>query len=565
MARAPALAWALLVVAFNAGAVPTPPAPSSAAAPAPGSGPSSSLPGRVVIILTPHRAGSSCLSGCLLEGVAGLSLGPSANRDFDWVNPRGYHENDALSALFNKVLAAGNASWADDPTRLLRAAGAAATGGASAESPIKALTERFQGELVALLRREMAGAASFLIKDPRALQCWPLLVGALRELGYHGGSVGDAVGGNAGGSGRGGEGGSGGGGGGGGERGARRVVLVANQRPCDEVASSFAKAQASNGVTFPAALVQCRAFARLVAAVCYPRGLEAQPASSAPTAVVGVAGVAASVARLAAEVAGVAPTPRRVRRVGSATVGARGEGSLVFDRVFDWPAAHWQQLRSGYDRGGNAHGDGGVLTLPDHPWPCFAHEYHSLLGDEAGAGGDADKDATEDSGEDENAEEGEEAAARHLVDLWRFVRPAEADGGIQGRGDSPREGFELEAARRGVLRCVAPAMRHERSRQRSRQRSREGQTSPSPRVAYVIATYGGSGRHVRGASDPIHPKRYLKLHLVHLTAVASSLLRAVLLVRPPIDEGQTELEGFYDVRGEIARLKAAKPGLKVRS
>jgi hypothetical protein len=403
-------------------------------------------------------------------------VGLTPCQDVDWVNVRGYHENVVLSKFFNSVLEAGNSSWSDDPMRLLVTA--SGDGGGSGNDgpslpPMDALVARFHGVLVALLRKEMAGTETFLVKDPRAVHCWPLLVGALQELGY---------------------------GGRGSDSGFQKsVALVANYRPCEEVAASFAKAQGATKVqppvTYLGALAQCRAYGSLIAHICHSSSSSSSSSSSIHRTSRGVAGPTKAAARLLQEMGAGA---------------ARGDGP----RAASLP------------------------VLPDHPWPCFAHEYHSLVGSE-------------------------DSAARQLADLWRFAGSAQAPTSSpeanppqqwQSIDGAPEEGQQqaLAAARGGARRCVSPSMRHE--------------GRPKRTVAYVIATYGGSGRHFRGAFDPIHPRMYLRLHLRHLASVPTTtpgILGAVLIVRPPVDAGQSELEGFYDVAGDVAVLEQAKPGLEV--
>ena len=117
-----------------------------------------------VIILGMHRSGTSALGGALEP--LGLTVGktvmaPQAD------NPKGFFENDALTELHEKFLAAIGSNWQDlEPV--------------SSEKFEGAVAQRFQRKLLRLLIDEFGGNRP-LIKDPRMCRLMPLWVPLIQE------------------------------------------------------------------------------------------------------------------------------------------------------------------------------------------------------------------------------------------------------------------------------------------------------------------------------------------------------------------------------------------------
>ena len=113
---------------------------------------------RVVVVLGMHRSGTSAVAGCLQR--LGVDLGPRlmpATAD----NPRGYYEHVDVVNFHDRFLLALGRSW--DET------GPFPPGGWQDGEA----ANRYQAEMLALLRRDFATAPLWGLKDPRLCRLLP--------------------------------------------------------------------------------------------------------------------------------------------------------------------------------------------------------------------------------------------------------------------------------------------------------------------------------------------------------------------------------------------------------
>jgi hypothetical protein len=117
-----------------------------------------------VFILGMHRSGTSALGGALAP--LGLTVGKTVMQPKQ-ENPKGFYENNSLTELHERFLAAIGSNWRDvQPLGEERFQGAEAG--------------RFQRELLRLLVDEFGGDRP-LIKDPRMCRLMPLWVPLIKE------------------------------------------------------------------------------------------------------------------------------------------------------------------------------------------------------------------------------------------------------------------------------------------------------------------------------------------------------------------------------------------------
>lgn len=64
---------------------------------------------KIIFIIGMHRCGTSLLANCLVKN--GFSIGKSNNESKNWQNPRGYFENDAFTAIHDKLLWFNQSEW----------------------------------------------------------------------------------------------------------------------------------------------------------------------------------------------------------------------------------------------------------------------------------------------------------------------------------------------------------------------------------------------------------------------------------------------------------------------
>jgi hypothetical protein len=117
-----------------------------------------------VFILGMHRSGTSALGGALAP--LGLTVGKTVMAPKE-ENPKGFYENNALTELHEKFLAAIGSNWQDfEPVGQEHFEGEVA--------------RRFQQKLLRLLIDEF-GANRPLIKDPRMCRLMPLWIPLIQE------------------------------------------------------------------------------------------------------------------------------------------------------------------------------------------------------------------------------------------------------------------------------------------------------------------------------------------------------------------------------------------------
>jgi len=121
----------------------------------------------VILVLGMHRSGTSAFAGTL--ACLGLAL-PARLMAADTANASGYFESWELASLHNAMLRTAKSRW-DDWSPI-------------ADDWFAERTARgFAGRIVEFLDREFAGAANFVIKDPRICRVVPVWRDALARFG----------------------------------------------------------------------------------------------------------------------------------------------------------------------------------------------------------------------------------------------------------------------------------------------------------------------------------------------------------------------------------------------
>jgi len=119
-----------------------------------------------ILILSMHRSGSSCMTGCM--NICGFSLGKHASHIKNKFNLKGYFENERILSFNESVLSDIGSSW----------------------KSLCPLTEqqiqkslRYKTTLARIIEQEFEGSDMFAIKDPRMAILQRLYIEVLSESG----------------------------------------------------------------------------------------------------------------------------------------------------------------------------------------------------------------------------------------------------------------------------------------------------------------------------------------------------------------------------------------------
>lgn len=117
-----------------------------------------------LLILSMHRSGSSCMTGCM--NICGFSIGQNPTQGKDRFNQKGYFENQSILSFNESVLSDLGSSWSNiDPltdTQVQKSIG-------------------HKDALFRLLEQEFGNDGIFVIKDPRIAILQDLYIETLVE------------------------------------------------------------------------------------------------------------------------------------------------------------------------------------------------------------------------------------------------------------------------------------------------------------------------------------------------------------------------------------------------